>query len=74
MLSRISTDTQCAGVVIKDGAQIRANPSIYSSVLTVIHSGDEVKINLKKSSLLWYHVSVGYGIEGYCRKRDIAVT
>lgn len=53
--------------------RVRKSPSAIASVLCEIKADSEVTIDLQASTVEFYKVCTGAGVEGYCMKKYIAV-
>lgn len=63
-----------SGTVIEcEKLNVREKPNATAQPLCTIDVGAEVKIDLEKSTPLFYKVTTALGVEGYCMKQYIAV-
>lgn len=60
-------------VVEANKLNVRKHPEKGADVLCVIPNGSQVKVDLEKSTLEWYHVVTSAGIEGFCMKNFVAI-
>lgn len=56
------------GIVRCIRLNVRKEPSLESSKIGVLLTGDELVIDLSKSTDCWYKVSTDSGLDGYCIK------
>lgn len=65
---------EIVGIVIEcETLRVRKEPSLDGEILTTIHKGSQVVIDLDKSTKDFYKISYVAGVEGYCMKKFIAV-
>lgn len=66
--------SETVGIVIEcETLRVRKEPSVDGEILTTIHKGSQVVIDLDKSTSDFYKISYVAGVEGYCMKKFIAV-
>ena len=70
----VVTEETTVGVVVEcKKLRVRKSPSPVAAILCEIPCSSEVKIDLDKSTVGYYKVCTGAGVEGYCVKKYIAV-
>lgn len=52
---------------------IRTEPKVGANVLCVVEVGDEMLIDMSKSTEDWYSVTTNVGAEGFCMKKYVTV-
>lgn len=52
---------------------IRTKPVVGAEILCVVEVGDELLIDLEKSTDDWYSVTTNVGAEGFCMKKYVTV-
>ena len=68
------TVSETVGTVIEcETLRVRKKPSLDGEILTTIHKGSQVVIDLDKSTKDFYKINYVAGVEGYCMKKFIAV-
>lgn len=68
------TVSETVGIVIEcETLRVRKEPSLDGEILTTIHKGSQVVIDLDKSTKDFYKINYVAGVEGYCMKKFIAV-
>ena len=52
---------------------VREEPNLNSKKIGELVTGDEIAIDLSKSTDLWYKVFTSFGLDGYCAKDFVEV-
>lgn len=61
------------GVVAKCAKlNVRSKPSTDSDVVTVLNAGDEISIDVDKSTDEWLKIRTADGVKGYCMKKFVS--
>lgn len=51
---------------------VRSKPSTNSDVVTVLNAGDEISIDVDKSTEEWLKIRTADGVKGYCMKKFVS--
>lgn len=72
-----TTETKSAAVVkgvVANCAKlnVRSKPSINGDAIAILNAGDEVSIDVDKSTEEWFKIRTVDGIKGYCMKKFVS--